>query len=314
MYKNLSIAVVIPAYNEEKLIGRTIETLPASIDEIIVVNDKSKDDTLARLHEIAAQNKKVIVIDHEKNLGVGGSLVSGYKYFLNKSKADLVGIVSADAQCDPGSMEGMIDELIRGNYDYVKGNRFYNRTALRSMPLLRKLGNIFISVLTKFSTGYYSISDTQMGFGFIRRQTMERIDLSMIRYRYDYENSMLIALSIVHAKLKDYPVPAIYGEETSTIDFWPTVLRTIRTVWVGFWKRVYYKYILYSFHPVALFLFSGLVLFWFGVIYALVLAYGRFALELTPSTGTLMIAVLPILLGFQLLLTAVTLDINNEPK
>lgn len=314
MYKNLKIAVVIPAYNEEKLIGKTISTLPEFIDRIIVINDCSTDATLDRLQEIGKRSNKIHIINNQTNLGVGGSLVQGYKFFLEKTDADVVGIVAGDAQCDPKSIKPMIDELIQTKTDYVKGNRFMSQASLKLMPRFRKFGNIIISILTKFSTGYYSISDTQMGFGFLRRQILERINLSLIRYRYDYENSMLIALSIANAKIRDFPTPAIYGEEKSTINLLPTILRTLRTLWAGFWKRIYLKYILYSFHPVALFLIFGLALFIFGTVFGIYISYIRIIYGLQPSTGTVMIAVLPIIVGLQFLLTSITLDINNEPR
>lgn len=314
MYKSSKISVVIPAYNEEKLIEKTVETIPDFVDYIIVVNDTSTDSTLEKLHDISQKNKKLKVISNAKNLGVGGSLKVGYRYALDETDADTVGVVSGDAQCDPKSLKPMLAVLEEEKVDYVKGNRFFYLEELKTMPKYRRLGNIFASILTKFSTGYYSISDTQMGFGFFRRSILEKINFDLIRERYDYENSMLIALSIASAKVKDHPVPAIYGEETSSIDFLPTVARTLRTVWVGFWQRIFYKYILYSFHPIALFLIGGLVLTTFGFIFGLFVTYERIAHQLSPSTGTVMLVVLPLFLGFQLLLTAVTMDMNNEGR
>jgi hypothetical protein len=173
---------------------------------------------------------------------------------------------------------------------------------------------MFISMLTKFSTGYYSISDTTMGFGFLRRSVLEQVDYTLVKDRYDYENSMLIALSIVGARIKDHAVPAIYGEETSTIDFLPTVMRVLRVVWVGFWQRIYYKYVLFSLHPIAIFLFGGLFLSAIGWIYAIVLTFQKFVNDMSPSSGTVMLAVLPIILGFQMIMTALLMDVSNEPR
>lgn len=314
MYRDLRVAVVIPCYNEEKLIQRTIDTLPTSIDYIIAVNDASKDKTLEVLHRIAKSNKKVIVLDNEQNGGIGFSLKHGFHHALVHTNAEAIGIVSGDAQCDPAYIEPMLDVFINRNCDYVKGNRFFQRKALQSMPGYRRLGNIFISLLTKFSTGYYSISDTTMGFGFLRRSILEQVDFGLVRERYDYENSMLIALSIANARLKDFAVPAIYGEETSTIDFWPTVFRVLRVVWVGFWQRIYYKYILFSFHPIALFIFGGLLLSILGWVYGIFIVIERFVHNASPSTGTVMLCVLPLILGFQMLLTALIMDVYNEDR
>lgn len=314
MYRNTKIAVVIPCYNEEKLIAQTISSLPKSIDFIIAINDKSQDNTLTELKKIAKNNKKVIVIDNEKNGGIGFSLKAGFAYALENTDATAIGIVSGDAQCDPQYIEPMLDDFIDKDCDYIKGNRFFQREALKSMPSYRRIGNIFISLLTKFSTGYYSISDTTMGFGFLRRSTLEQVDFSLVKDRYDYENSMLIALSIVNARIKDHAVPAIYGDETSTIDFLPTVMRVLRVVWVGFWQRIYYKYVLFSLHPIAIFLFGGLFLSLIGWSYAIFLLIERVMNDVSPSSGTVMIAVLPIILGFQMLLTALLMDVSNEDR
>lgn len=314
MYRNIKVAVVIPCYNEEKLIERTISTLPASVDYIIAVNDASNDKTLDVLKSIKKSNKKVHVIDNTQNGGIGYSLKTGFEYAIKNTDATAIGIVSGDAQCDPEYVEPMLDDFIDRNCDYVKGNRFFQREALKSMPGYRRFGNIFISLLTKFSTGYYSISDTTMGFGFLRRNILEQVDFTLVKNRYDYENSMLIALSIANARIKDHAVPAIYGDEQSTIDFWPTVGRVLRVIWVGYWQRIYYKYILYSLHPIAIFLAGGLFLSIIGWAYALFLLLERILHNASPSSGTVMLAVLPIILGFQLLLTAFLMDVSNEDR
>ncbi|HXR49934.1 MAG TPA: glycosyltransferase family 2 protein [Verrucomicrobiae bacterium] len=314
MYKKLRVAVVIPAYNEEKLIAKTVTTLPDSIDYIIVVNDASTDNTLQVLKHLANEDDRLHVLDNERNKGVGGSLIRGFKFALSDTDVEAIGIAAGDAQCDPAYIEPMLDELIKHDLDYIKANRFFHRDALKAMPAYRQIGNIFISLLTKFSTGYYSISDTQNSYGFFTRSILEQVNFDFVKERYDYENTMLIALSIAGAKLKDHPVPAIYGDEVSTIKFLPTALRALRAVWVGFWQRIYYKYVLYSFHPIALFLFSGIFLGTLGTIYGLFIGYRKVFEHLSPSIGTVMLISLPLFLGFQLVLTAIMMDMGNEGR
>ncbi len=314
MHHGTRVALVIPAYNEEKLIRGTIAALPTSLDYIIVVNDASLDGTGAVLEEVAAQNPRVIVLTNEPNGGVGSSLKLGFRYAMESTDADIIGIASGDAQCDPTCMEPMIDQLIESDCDYVKGNRFLQREALKSMPSHRRYGNIFISLLTKFATGYYSVSDITMGYGFLRRSIMERIDFDLVKDRYDYEISMLVALSIADAHIEDHSVPAIYGEETSSIKLLPTVLRVLKVAWTGFWARIWNKYILYDFHPIALFLLGGLALLAIGTGVSLYLIIERIVNGATPSTGTVMLGVLPLILSFQLLLTAVLMDNDREKQ
>jgi glycosyltransferase involved in cell wall biosynthesis len=314
MYQNTKVAVVIPAYNEERLIGRTIDELPDSIDYIIVVNDASSDHTLEVLNEYQASRPRLRVLDNPENGGVGFSLKRGFRYALTETDAEAIGIVSADSQCDPRSIEPMLDLFLEKDVDYVKGSRFFNREALDSMPLYRRLGNIFISLLAKFATGYYSISDITMGFGFLRRPTLQQVNFDLVGDRYDYESSMLIALSIAEAKIKDFSVPAIYGDETSTINFWGTAFRVLKVLWVGFWTRIYYKYILFSFHPIALFLLGGFFFTLVGFGFGVYMAVERWANQLSPSTGTVMLCALPLILGFQMLFTALIMDVGNEAK
>jgi glycosyltransferase involved in cell wall biosynthesis len=314
MYKQQKIAIVIPAYNEENLIFKAVDTIPAFVDYIIVVNDASSDSTTEVLHKLSEKHKRLKVLKNDINLGVGGSVVKGFRYAIGVTDANVVGVMAGDAQCDPNFIEPMLDTLLDEDFDYVKANRFFHREALKTMPAYRQIGNIIISLLTKFSTGYYSISDTQNGYGFFKASSMKKMNLDLIGERYDYENTMLIALSIIGARIKDHPVPAIYGDEVSTIKFLPTVMRALRAVWVGFWKRIYYKYVLFSFHPVALFLFSGLLLGTTSTLFGLYITYRRIFEHVSPSTGTVMLIVLPLILGFQTILSAIIIDMNNEDK
>jgi len=314
MYHNLKIGVVVPCYNEENLIRKTIDSMPTIVDTIIVINDGSTDGTLDVLHAITQVNPRVVVLDNGRNCGIGRTLVNGFQHALDHTDADLIGVMAGDAQCDPEFIQPMVQELIDEKLDYVKANRFFHRDALRAMPRHRQIGNVFITLLTKFSTGYYSISDTQNGYGFFTRRILEKMEFAYIGERYDYENSVLIALSIAGATIKDYPVPAIYGDEVSTINFLPTSLRALKAVWVGFWRRVYYKYVLYSFHPVALFLFSGLLLLAIGAVSGAIVVYNRVATGASPTTGTVMLVVLPLIVSFQLLITSILMDMNNEGR
>lgn len=314
MYRKIGVAVVIPCYNEETLIKKTIDDIPDFVDYIVAINDKSTDGTLDQLKRIKKINKKVTIIDNEVNQGVGGALIKGYEYCLKKTQATAIGIVAGDAQFDTSYLQPMLDDFIDQAADYVKASRFFHREAFKTMPRHRQFGNIFISLLTKFSTGYYSITDITNGCGFLRRSVLEKIDFTIVQKRYDYETSMLTALSIADAKVIDHAVPAIYGDETSTIKLIPTALRNLRAVWVGFWKRIFYKYVLFGFHPIALFLFSGVVVLGFGIIAGLIIFINKIITGSSPTSASVMISVLPIILGFQLVLTALSMDVSNERK
>ena len=312
MYRKLETAVVIPCYNEEKMITQTIKKIPEYIDHIIAVNDASTDGTIGVLNKLKKQYNKLSVVDNKVNQGVGGALIAGYDYAIKNTKATAIGIVAGDDQFDSSYLKAMLDDFIDQSADYVKASRFFHREAFKTMPKYRQFGNIFISLLTKFSTGYYSITDITNGCGWLRREIIEKVDFSIVEKRYDYETSMLTALSIVNAKVIDHAVPAHYGDEKSTIKLIPTAWRNLKAVWKGFWRRIYYKYVLYGFHPVALFLFTGMFFLIISLLLAIFLLYVKLFAHQSPTAGSVMLAVLPFILGIQLTLTALTIDVSNE--
>lgn len=312
MYRKLETAVVIPCYNEEKMITQTIKKIPEYIDHIIAVNDASTDNTIGVLNKLKKQYSKLIIVDNKVNQGVGGALITGYDYAIKNTKATAIGIVAGDDQFDSSYLKAMLDDFIDQSADYVKASRFFHREAFKTMPKYRQFGNIFISLLTKFSTGYYSITDITNGCGWLRREIIEKIDFSIVEKRYDYETSMLTALSIANAKVIDHAVPAHYGDEKSTIKLIPTAWRNLKAVWKGFWRRIYYKYVLYGFHPVALFLFTGMFFLIISLLLAIFLLYVKLFAHQSPTAGSVMLAVLPFMLGIQLTLTALIIDVSNE--
>lgn len=313
VYRNLRVATILPCYNEEKLITKTVTTLPDFVDEIIAVDDNSKDKTLVIIQGLAEKDPRVKSIHLDPNEGIGGAYLHGFEKAI-ADRIDVVVTMAGDAQCNPDYISKMVDTLIDENLDYVKANRFVHLGALKQMPRFRRLGNTVITILTKFSTGYYSIFDSQNGYGAFKIKTLENMPFEAIGKRYDYENTLLIALSIMGAKVKDEPVPAIYADEVSTIPVFKTTMRALRVVWGGFWRRMYYKYVIYGLHPIALFLLSGLLLSAMGGVFGIYILVQKFLNDLTPSTGTVMLCVLPLILGFQLLLTALTMDVNNEGR
>ncbi len=313
MYRDLRVAAVVACFNEEAMIAKAIAEIPDFVDLIVVTNDGSKDRTLEVIHEIAAENPKVVALDNVRNRGMGYSLVRGMKEAFARG-SDVFVPIAGDAQSDTTQLTRMIDKLVDERLDYVKANRFNNLTALKAMPPFRRLGNVVISLINKFATGYYTIFDSQNGYGVFPRSTLERLPFELIGERYDYENTLLLALGVINARVRDIPVPAIYGDETSTIKFFPTMRRALSVLFVGFWRRIYYKYVIFNFHPLALFLFGGILLTTLSAVFGAVLAYLRIFTGSSPSSGTVMLAVVPFLVGFQLLLSAIVMDVNNEGR
>ena len=217
MYKRKTIAVVIPAYNEEQLITKTIETLPEFIDHVIVVNDNSKDSTRECVEKIMKESSmKIELINHETNKGVGASIISGYKRAIALD-LDIAVVMAGDAQMEPNDLPKILDPVAEGKVDYAKGNRLFNREVLDSMPKFRFFGNALLSLLTKIASGYWHIADSQSGYTAISTKILRRLNLEKIYPRYGYCNDLLVKLNVTNAVATDVYITPIYGEEKSVI-------------------------------------------------------------------------------------------------
>jgi len=309
MYRGKSIAVVVPAHNEEKLIARTITTVPEFIDHIVVVDDYSTDDTAKRA--MATGDARLHLIEHEVNTGVGGAIIDGHKLAMELN-ADINVVMAGDAQMDPHYLPTLLDPIIESGYGFTKANRFYSRQALTGMPAIRVIGNIILSFATKLASGYWNLFDPQNGYTAITRESLGIIDLNRVARRYSFENDLLIWLGIAGVRAKDVPIPGVYGDEISGMRLRKVIPEISHLLFMGFWRRIFLKYVLMSFSPIALLLFTGLFLCAFG------LGVGIWTLAVTPSgasptAGTVLLAVGPLLVGINMLVHALTLDIQQTP-
>ncbi len=310
MYKGLRVAIVVPAHNESSLIEKVITTLPDWVDDIVVVDDCSDDGTadVAR----AVGDPRTTVLRNERNLGVGGAVLNGHRRVMELG-ADVSVVMAGDAQMDPDYLGALLDPIADEGYGFAKANRFFSMTSFSGMPRHRIIGNLLLSFATKVSSGYWHIFDPQNGYTAIRTDVLRRLPLDRIALGYQFENDLLIHLNILSVRIKDVSIPAIYGSEVSGIKLSRVAPSLSYLLVRGFWKRIFWKYVLWSFSPVALLLFSGLFLLAFGLavgIWAAVYAIGT----ASPSAGTVLLAVAPTLLGIQLMLAALVLDIIESPR
>ena len=208
MYRGLAVAVVIPAFNEERRIARTVRSVPGFVDRVIVVDDASHDAT----HRVALRSHRrgLAVLRHERNRGVGAAIATGYRAAL-AAGSDAAVVMAGDGQMDPADMPALLDPIAAGRADYVKGNRFRYRTVWRVMPLLRLLGNIMLSLLTKLSSGYLRLFDSQCGYTAISAPALLRLDLGRLFPRYGYPNDILARLRVAGCRALDAPVRPVYG-------------------------------------------------------------------------------------------------------
>ena len=305
------MAVAIPAFRAESTIAGVIATLPALVDHVVVVDDASPDGTSKALAAIA--DPRLTALRNPRNLGVGGAMKTALRHCL-ELHVDVVVKMDADGQMDPEQLPALLDVLVDTGCDYVKGNRFLDEHALRAMPRVRLLGNLVLTFLTKMASGYWHIFDPQNGYVVARASVLRRLVLEDIADDYFFENDMLVHLNILEGRVIDVPMPARYGNERSSMRI-AVVLRRFPLRLMGrLRKRIWQRYVVRDFSPVALFLLLGAPMLLAGIAFGAWAWYESSTTGIVASTGRVMLSVLPIVIGFQLILQAVLLDIHSSPR
>lgn len=309
-YRGKRVAVVVPAYNEELLIGETLQGIPDFVARVYVVNDCSRDRTREIVDHFAGVDPSIVAIHHETNQGVGAAIVNGYKRALEDGM-DVVAVMAGDNQMDPDFLPHLLDPLVDGKCDYTMGNRLANLKFRQQMSRWRFFGNALLTLLTKIASGYWQMVDPQNGYTAISARALNQLDLSDIYPRYGYCNDVLVKLNIWGFKVVNVPHPARYGREKSGIQYRTYITKLSRLLLTGFLGRLKTKYVVMSFHPLVIFYFAGLVLCLLGFlgglfsIYYKVVEHGAM---FVPSVTSLIIFTL----GTQFWLFAMLFDMQQE--
>ena len=311
--ENRVISVVIPAYKVSTHLKDLLPRIGSEIQHIIVVDDFCPEGSGRVAEELASSDKRIIVIFHDQNLGVGGAVKSGYVEAL-KLHSDIIIKLDGDGQMNPQNIMRLIDPIVRDFANYTKGNRFYDVEAIMQMPKIRILGNLALSFMSKLSTGYWMIFDPNNGFTAIDSETLQRVPLNKIDNRYFFESDMLFRLNLCRANVRDIPLPAIYGGEVSNLSVTKSFFAFLYKHNRNFWKRISYSYFLREFTLASIEFLLGTFLLMFGVGFGL-LNYikSQIANTATP-TGTLILIALSVLSGLQVLLGFFSYDIQISPN
>ena len=308
----MKIAVAIPSYKVQNHVLDVIARMPPQVRRIYVIDDKCPNGS-GELVRQQCSDPRVRVIFHEENQGVGGAVRTGYQAALDEGM-DIVVKVDGDGQMDPALIPRFTRAIERGQADYTKGNRFHRPESLQGMPPVRLFGNAVLSFMAKLSTGYWTNMDPTNGYTAIHAAALERIEFANVSERYFFETDMLFNLGNARAVVADVPMEAVYADEVSNLrirnELWPFLRTHLRELV----KRIFYTYFLRDFSPATLQLLIGAIFLLFGTIYGAAEWYRSVSTGEIASTGTVMIAVLPIILGVQLLLNFLAFDMANEPK
>ena len=310
MLEGKTVAVVVPAYGEEGLIVDTIRGVPAFVDRIFVVDDCSPDATAERARE--AGDPRVEVIRHDRNLGVGAAIVTGYKRALEEG-LDCTAVMAGDNQMDPAELEPLCLPVVRGELDYHKANRLFTGQAWDLIPRSRYLGNAVLSLLTKIASGYWHVADSQAGYAAIGLPTLRLLDLDRIYRRYGFPNDMLVHLNVTNARVRDFPSRPIYGVgERSGIRIRKVVPRISWLLVKGFFWRLREKYVIRDFHPLVFFYFFGFLLTGLGLALGVYVAISRIFEGGDITAGTAALIALLLISGSQFALFAMWFDMESN--
>jgi glycosyltransferase involved in cell wall biosynthesis len=307
MLEGKRVAVVVPAFDEEGLVGETLRGIPEFVDRVFVVDDASRDATSAAAEEVG--DRRVLVLRHERNGGVGAAIATGYRQALEEG-IDVTCVMAADRQMDPDELHGLVEPVARGDVEYAKANRLFSGEAWKVIPRTRYLGNAVLSLLTKIASGYWHVADSQAGYTALSLAAIRRLDLDALYPRYGFPNDMLVHLNIQNARVRDVPSRPIYDVgERSGIRLRSVVPRISWLLFKRFWWRMGQKYVIRDFHPLVFFYVFGVLMLGLGLLLGLVELVLRIAGNaITPATIVL-VAVL-VIAGLQMTLFAMWFDME----
>ena len=309
MVEGKRVAVVVPAFEEELLVADTIRGIPDFVDLIVVVDDRSSDQTVQRARETGDARLEVIV--HDRNQGVGGAIATGYAR-CRELGVDVTCVMAADNQMDPGELATIVAPVARGEADYVKANRLVSGEAWQLIPRSRYLGNAILSLLTKIASGYWHVADSQAGYTALSLDALRRLDLDRVYRRYGFPNDLLVHLNVVNARVRDVPSRPIYGVgERSGIRLRKVVPRISWLLFKGFWWRLREKYVIRDFHPLVFFYVLGILMSVLG----LGLGISEVVLRILGNqitAATVVLVALLLIFGSQFTLFAMWFDMESN--
>ncbi len=327
MYANKTIGVVVPAYNEERLIAEVLGRIPAYVDKIVVVDDCSRDGTRAAVKSMLDRDARIVLIEHASNRGVGAAIVSGYKKCRDLAM-DITAVMAGDNQMDPAELPKLLEPVADGRADYVKGNRLITGEAWKIMPRARYLGSAMLSLFTKIASGYWQIADFQCGYAALGLEALKVLELDRLYPRYGFPNHLAVMLNIFNLRVKDVPVRPIYNVgEKSGIKIPRVIPKISWLLFKSFFWRLKEKYVIRDFHPLVFFYAFGLLFLPLGLLYGAFIFFTRvflrgligpsklvdFAMMLSTPSGML-VDVIVVVAGIQFLLFAMWIDMEYNKK
>jgi glycosyltransferase involved in cell wall biosynthesis len=313
MYQGKTVGVVVPCHNEETQIGTVIETMPDYVDRMFIVDDVSSDRTAEVVEGYVSRDpKRVRLIRHERNGGVGKAIVTGYKAAVEEG-IDMTAVMAGDAQMDPEDLPALLDPVAAGEIDYSKGNRLFTGDAWKVIPRVRYLGNSALSLMTKIASGYWHVADSQTGYCVANLKSLSTIQLDDLYPRYGFPNDVLVHLNVYDFRVRDVPIKPVYGVgERSGIKLWKVIPTLSWLLFRRFWWRMGQKYVIRDTHPLVLFYASGILFSLLGLGLGLVEAWQKIVNGISPAVPTVVLASLLLISGMQFTFFAMWFDMEHN--
>jgi glycosyltransferase involved in cell wall biosynthesis len=306
------VAVVIPCYRVTPHVLDVLARIGPEVDAVYVVDDACPDGSGA-LVRARCTDPRVRVIEHPRNQGVGGAVISGYRRAMAEG-AEVIVKIDGDGQMDPALVPRFVAPIAAGQADYTKGNRFWDPDGLRAMPTVRLAGNALLSFVAKLSTGYWNLFDVTNGYTAVHARVLRHLHLDKLSSRYFFETDLLFRLNTVRAVVIDIPMAAVYAGERSHLRIGRVIgefaLKNLR----NFGKRLAYNYFLRDMTVASLELVFGALLLGFGAIHGGWHWWEGLGTGRPTPTGTIMLSVLCMLVGLQMLLAFIAYDVANVPR
>ncbi len=307
----MRIAVAIPCYKVTQHVLSVIAAIGPEVERIYAVDDACPDHS-GRFIEERNQDQRVHVLYNFENLGVGGAIVTAYKAAMADGM-DIVVKIDGDGQMNPALLPLFVRPLLRGQADYTKGNRFFRPESVQGMPPVRLFGNAVLSFMTKLSCGYWNVMDPTNGYTAVRTCVLAELPLEKLERRYFFETDMLFRLNTVRAVVKDIPMDSVYADEESNLKIGKVLPEFLRKHTSRLWRRYVYNYLVRDFNVGTLYSLSGLLFVILGALFGAWHWFVSSSTQQPATSGTVMLAALPIFIGIQCLIAFLHYDVSNLP-
>lgn len=306
------IAVIIPCFRVKQHILEVLAAIGPECQAIYVVDDACPE---ASGDWVAAEcnDPRVRVLRCEANRGVGGATLMGYRAALQDG-AEILVKIDGDGQMDPALIPRLVRPIQLGDADYVKGNRFFELDGLDAMPTIRLIGNSLLSFVSKVSTGYWNVFDPNNGFTALHAAVAHKLPFDKLSQRYFFESDLLFRLGILRAVVSDVPMPVHYADERSNLNVRRAIGEFALKHAVNTIKRLFYSYYLRNFNIASIEIVVGLASLSWGVGFGARHWITGIEAGTAATSGTVMLAALPVILGVQLILAFLSYDIQNVPR